>query len=445
MPSQRPRRGCVWRALWIYLCFVASTVGLVIALGYILSWWRWKTEDAAWADTGLSMEQFAAEHPRAIDNPAALRLDELTREIGIESIGHHKVGDRRALQMAKDPALKAVSDYLRTFASTHHDDTVAAPPAQVRAYFQDNAAAIDAIESHLITGGVIAWEEDLDQGTAAPVPALLGVRSLQNVLLVRAADALRRRDTPRAARSLEASWSHSESLRRRADILSQLIAIAVAGMQNSVLRLWQEPPTVWIERVDAADFRERMLQSYQAEAYGWRTFTQRYKGVADMSEADGAPPREDRLLDPVIRFPTVPYVRLSFAGISQEIRRGRRELEAGDPCLFDPDEMEQQTKARFPRWNTIGKIAVPPLYRAWASVRDVMLDNELTRLVMDARRRQALSKGWESAAPVPSQICRRAVWIQEPLPGGRRSIRLEAAPMPAPRKESWTFTLDPTR
>jgi hypothetical protein len=432
-------RGCVLRALWIYCCFVAGTAGLALIVGYALSWWRWRSEDAAWAEHGAPLERFASEHPATKDSPAALRLDELTRAIGIESIPGYKVPDRRAVEMAKDPALKAIQAHLRAIETLRADGPVPTMPAEVRAYMQANATALDLIEDHLIASRPLVFEENVAMGAGSPIPTLLGIRSLQGVLLVRAGDALRRQDAVRANRSLEASWVHAQSCHGRSELISQLIGIAVAGMQNSILRLWAAPPAVWLDRVKTNDFKARVLASYQAEVYGWRAFARRYKGAGDISEMDGAAPRANTLFDHAFRFVSTPYIRLSLAGVSEVMRRSREELESGDPCSFDPDKSDETIRSRFPRWNILGPIAVPSLFRVWASVRDVSLDSELTGLVMQAHLRPR-----ENPAPgtaTLSRVCTGYAWVHGKAAAGRLSIRLEPTEMPAPRKEPWTFLL----
>ncbi len=435
-------RGCVLRALWIYFCFVAGTAGLAVIVGYALSSWRWRSEEAAWAEHGAPLERFASEHPATKDNPAALRLDELTRTIGIESIGGYKVPERRAVNMAKDPALQAIQAHLRAIEGIRADGPVPAMPAEVRAYMLANATALDSIEDHLIASGPLVFEEDVAMGAASPTPALLGIRSLQGVLLVRAADALRRRDAARATRTLEAAWVHAQSCHGRSDLISQLIGIAVTGMQNSILRLWAEPPAVWLDRVKSNDFKARVLASYQAEVYGWRAFALRYRGAGDLSELDGSGPRANTLFDHAFRFVSTPYVRLSLAGVSDVMRRSREDLERGDLCSFDPDESDKTVKSRFPRWNILGPIAVPALFRVWSSVRDVSLDGELTGLVMEAHQRPRETPPGNST---PSRVCAGYAWVHGRAADGRLSIRLEPTEMPAPRKEPWTFVLAATR
>ncbi len=436
-------RGCVFRALWIYFCFVSGTAGLALIVGYALSWWRWRSEDRAWAEHGASAERFASEHPVTRDSPAALRLDELTRAIGIESIPRDKVAGRRVLDMAKDPALKAIQAHLQAIEAIRADGPLPPMPPEVRAYMQTNAAVLDSIEDHVIASRALVFEEDVARGPGAPIPALLGIRSLQNVLLVRAADALRHEDIARASRSLEASWTHAQSFSGRSDLLSQLIGIAVARIQNSILRLWTGPPALWLDRVKSNDFRTRVLTSYQAEVYGWREFALRYKGAGDISELDGASPRANTPFDHAFRFVSTPYIRLSLAGVSEVVRRLREELASGDLCSFDPDKSDETIKSRFPRWNILGPIAVPSLFRAWASVRDVSLDSELTGLVIEARQRPRDPPAVGTATP--SRVCGGHAWVYGKAADGRLSIRMEPTEMPAPRKEPWTFALAVTR
>jgi hypothetical protein len=345
--------------------------------------------------------------------------------------------------MAKDPALKAVLAHLHEIEALHSEGPIPAPPLEVRAYLQANAATLDAIEDFLLSSRPLVFEEDPAQGAGGPIPALLGIRSLHNVLLVRAADALRRGDAPRAGRSLEASWTHAQSLKGRSDLLSQLIAMAVAGSRNSILRLLTPAPAVWLDRERTNDFKAPALASYQAEVYGWRAFALRYKGAGDLSELDGGSPRENTVFGHVFRFVSVPYIRLSLAGVSEVVRRSSEELQSGDPCAFDPDKSDATVKSRFPRWNILGPIAVPSLFRAWTAVRDISLDNELTGLVMEAH--QGSGPPPAPGTALPSRVCAGHAWMYGRAADGRLSIRLEPPEMPAPRKEPWTFLLAATR
>lgn len=432
-------QGGLLRTLWLSFCIAAFTTGLALLLGYVLAWRSWRSEDAAWAARGLSMERFGAEHPVTHNSPAALRLDELTRFIGIEAVPGTQVPSRRPVDMTQEPVLRAVRAYMTQIESVRADGVAPETPATVHAYLLENLGTLDAIEAHLIDGGPLVFEEDIAKSAAAPIPAFLGARNLHNVLLARATEALARGEWNRASRSLEACWRHSQALQKRADLISQLIVVAVSGTRNAVLRLWPQPTAEWIDRLKADDLRPHMLASYQNEIYSWRAFSRQHKGVRDLSELDGGTPRYGTAFNHIFRFLSVPYVRLSFAGASEAMRESTDGLLKRDPCAFDPEQSNDIMRTRFPRWNIIGPSVASGLFGTWASVRNVMLDDEMTTAVMEAHRQWPVTP--HSARR--SQLCSGFSWVYESSNDERLTIRLEPTKMPAAKPLPWTYVLIP--
>ena len=412
-----------------FVVFAFCAVGLAAVAGYLWFGGSARDEEAAWAAEGWSMAAFAAKHPRQPNNDKALDLDVLTRPLGLE--GAPIVGGRPRLDTRGNVELKGVADYLRDVLKTTDDTSGPARPA-VDAFLDRHASALSDIESLLLGPGDVEWARDLDRGPEAPTPNLLGIRRLQEVLLVRA---LRAADDGRpeaAARSLEAAWRHGASVRHRPELISQLIALSIAHAQTGVLRRVHEPPD-WTERLAEVALKDRVLRSYQGEAYSWTVTARRRIGVADL----GPPKRRDGLGDRIVRVTTAPYVRRSFLDLSARIRTAMVELRDHDLCTFDAAALDKKITGDMPRWNTIGKIAMPSLFRTWQTLRETAIDAELTRRVIDARRVRRATLTWPTAS-VPSQVCPGVEWRHVPQADGRLLIEWSANKAGT---KSWSFLL----
>jgi hypothetical protein len=438
--SSRPARGCITRALWIYTLFVLVTVSLAVASGYVLAWRWWRAEDAAWTDAGLSMDAFGARYPARPDNAAAVRLDALSRLVGIPSLMDYGKGEHQRWDVNKEP-LKTWGIYLNKVASEPHDRRKPATPDGLQEFLRVNAAVIDSIEDHLLTGGSIEWKQDLSRGIEAPIPYLLGMRRLQEILLLRALDAHARGQHIAAARSLEAAWAHSASVSERPEMLSQLMTSVHADVQNGLLRRLEAPSAEWPDRLAKRDFTARALRAYQAEAYTWRAMARQNRGMADL-EAGEKGLSGGSIGGRVFRFMTVPYIRISFAGANEYMRRAMQVIERQDLCTLDGDEAKKTAKTAFPRWNIVGRLAVPDLLPLWSVVRDRVLDDELTLRVLEARAHRRATGAWPSGF-VPSTACADMRWAYRPAPGGALSIEPEPEPELS-KRHVWPFVVSPS-
>jgi hypothetical protein len=128
---------------------------------------------------------------------------------------------------------------------------------------------IDAVVDLLAGGAGPVWKQDVSKGPEAPVPNLLGELRLQRTLVARSLQlaALGRMDG--AERALAASWTLNGSLRDRADLMSQIVAIGVARMQAGLMRRISLPPASvasWRELLAGHDFRESVLRALRLES-----------------------------------------------------------------------------------------------------------------------------------------------------------------------------------
>jgi hypothetical protein len=422
-------QGCVARAATLYGLFLSVVVGVPLVGGHAFAAWRLRSERVAWAETGTSMNALAIRYPAQRDSASARGLDRITRRLGIRVV---RDDAQPGTQVDDMKLVELLNRYMATMRQSS-DDSLAAPEAPLEAFLDAHRAHLDSVSSHLrLSSDPITWEVDLDAGPQPPQPSLLAHRTLHTLLLLEGVRRLRRGEATGADDMLYAAWRQRQTLVERPEVISQLIAIALAGNEQAVLRRWRQPPPAWKDRTRQDRFRDRFVESIQADVYGWLVLTREYRGAADLD----AGPRSAGLLDWGVRIGTVPYMRLAVAGISRHVRRGRELILADVSCSRGSDALGQEVLQGISRWETIPRTAVPSLIRAWTSAVRADLDSELTALVFEAREGVPAS-----TVNVPSGVCRGLQWLQEPAPGGGWSIRAELAPELVREDGQWSFTL----
>ncbi len=320
--------------------------------------------------------------------------------------------------------------------------TVPGIPPEAEAFLARERGRLDAITTHILDGGPLFWGKDVSKGTGAPVPGLLGHRQLSNMLLGRAWLSARGGQHADAERALEASWRLNGSYLERPDILSQLIAVAVAQMQDGVLRTIRSASPVWLRRMEERPFSRRFPVALQIEAANWTRYTRGQWGVFDVSYMeDGTDPPAG--WGSIPRFLMTPYMRLSVAGMSESLLRATHELAPQRRCDIDMKRYSKEFEDSFPRWNVIGRIAMPSVVRIWTVLRETDLDRELTERVLIARADRATSGAWPASGG-SSGVCDGLSWEYELTPGGALDIKASAQPFRLDDpKWDWSLRLRP--
>ena len=335
--------GCLLRALRAYALFLLGSVVLAEAVGYWVASRHVARANEAWARETEPMDKFVARFPSAPNSAAANKLDEMTRPLGIRMI--FRRGDR-AEQGPNGEVLKALGAAIFKIERPKRG-TVPGIPPEAEAFLARERGRLDAITTHILDGGPLFWEQDVSKGTGAPVPSLLGHRQLSNMLLGRAWLSARGGQHADAERALEASWRLNGSYLERPDILSQLIAVAVAQMQDGVLRTIRSASPVWLRRMEERPFSRRFPVALQIEAANWTRYTRGQWGVFDVSYMeDGTDPPAGQGSIP--RFLMTPYMRLSVAGMSESLLRATHELAPQRRCDIDMKRYSKEFEDSFP-------------------------------------------------------------------------------------------------
>jgi hypothetical protein len=210
------------------------------------------------------------------------------------------------------------------------------------------------------------------------------------------------------------------AVQRRAELISQLVAITMVSQRNGVLRGLREPPGEWMDRLRREDFRAPVLRALQIETWNF----------GQMGGSLRTSLREKGYWG-IVRDPFVaPWVRLSAADFSQRVHDAAIELRDDDACSLDPSSFDKTKLDAMPRWNILGRIAIPSIARTWGAGVQAAYDVELTGHVLAAR---AGPDGASEAPPRtlgPSIVCPGVKWQQVVRADGSVSIYPDRDPFP---------------
>jgi hypothetical protein len=169
-------------------------------------------------------------------------------------------------------------------------------------------------------------------------------------------------------------------------------------------------------------------------------YTRGFWGVFDIDRIEPAqpPPGGWRTIP---RFLTTPYVRLSIAGFSDALLGAMRELRGERRCDRDIEAFGTEVHESIPRWNIIGRIAMPSVVRAWTTFRELDFDRELTERVLLARAERTTSGRWPGAGGA-SQVCESVSWDYETT-SGALDIRPSERPFHVDSGWDWSVRVRP--
>lgn len=349
---------------------------------------RWKAE---FGDPAETLAQF----PSRDDSEAALQLIELVDAIGID-LRRPGIVRRASPEFTMSRALRrTMADYGQS-ELTRTGGPIHPPPEAVRSFLDEHHPGIEEIVEFLSTSEVPEWKCDISLGYGTPLPNLLGMVHLQNLLVAEILYRAHLGEESNAERILNASWTLNASLRDRSEVISQIIAVSVARFHVGLARRLTLDPTRWRERLLDHDYRESLLRSMQVEfAVGLRQLP------------DGSS-RWDRAS------------RADFLDFARAFLVSQRDGPVSDRKR--PPFWERETP-RSAGGNTAA-MPLPNLANAVSRADRLILDTELTDRILELRNQKVALGRWPSALPESLEASRMSGgrWIYSVEPDGRMTI-----------------------
>jgi len=445
------------------LAVQAAVLLTCVVGGNAVAAFRERQAERAWSAAGQPLGALARRYPKTPTNAAGLELARLAAGLGIEAGSRSDPRDLRG-QGAHASVVGPLFAYVRR-ETTRAEGLPDAPPLEVRAWLAVTADPRRAIEAHLVGGGPIVWDTDID---AWRPYRPLGVSELHAALLAAALDAQHGGRTAEAWRSVDAASRLTASLRERPHTSARLQALVQDRGLLGALRAFGRAGEKWGPRLDALAGPTGLLDGLGVEvrsvlddARGSRTtargffletnwaldllerprdrkgaaFAQLSGGPVGLEDAGAAVETErararGRLHHLVVGPLERPYLRLSAADYARASADARSEALRDGGCSSAPDPKAPRHEARLALWNLMGEgsVSAARLARSAAILR---VEAELTRHVLRARALREADPGraWpRDLADMDSSACPGWRWLYEVSPDDSARVRLEANP-----------------
>ena len=337
-------------------------------------------------DLGL-IEGVPARYPATEMSPAALQLVQAASACQIEIAP-------RPLQSPPTPQTdplgatrRSVTEYVREQIE-RPDAAITPPPADVGEFLAGHAGDLAVVRSVLLGQGPMVWPSNLQAGPEAPLPNLLGHMYLGRLLQANALDRARIGDRG-SWDDLQASWNLTQGLWKRPELISWLIALAIARNTNAIARKLPLPEPEWLREMQEFDYLRTAVAAHQAEA----------RSIKDGVYAETTVNDEAGLLRRVTDVVMQPYTRMSAADLIEAERQFAHAVASNKSCDFRPESIRR----RVAWWNVPGRAVLTPNIDAiWLRLFRFRAELEATDRVLRMR---------QGKPPLETSACSGAKWL----------------------------------
>ena len=341
---------------------------------------------------------YEAAYPKKTSSAAALEIESLAARLGIETapegravadpddgekVVHLRPDDGRErpdAELAKrmHPTISAAGHWAEKELA-EPSARIGPPEEPVLRFFDENAATLDAIAAVASGTRPIDWELDVALRSESPLPNLLGLSRLQRVLAARALLQVRAGDNDAALVTIDGMWRLAASLGDQPYLISQLIALTQVRLVVGLLRKVDAPAFGWEQRLRQQPFYAAFLAAFQNDPWP----------VA-------ADPERAQTVETITRI----------------YRRFADGLAEKSACEWTRETMTRSfqvaASAEDASDETIASVAWDSIVDMIPRAQRLMLDSELTALVLQARAEKAASREGEWPARLPdleSSVC----------------------------------------
>jgi hypothetical protein len=388
-----------------------------------LASWQERRTAQAWAQSLGPLDDLPSRFPRASISPAGQKVQDLARKLGIDlaaggaTQASAGVEDAQAFQELR----RELVDYVDGTARLGNDQA-AAPPEQVTAFLAAHAGTLDELIQTLRAGQPVSWEQDVEKTLSAPVPPVLGIRSLHTLLLAQGLARSHAGLADEAFPAFDAAWVLQSSLDRRPDLISQMLATVLDELLSGALRQAGPLPAPWPERLLAVDHRPRVFDAFRTEAWVLGAYARQAGASIHLASGSGGGSLFDRLGE--VTFGS-PFLRLCGADQAETLRRALLRMKDQDACT--PPDAAFDGSVKPAGWNIVGKIAVPSFARAFGAAASADLAAEFTARLAQQRAARGPEGAWPAAlASVASTRCPQVKYTWQVAPDGTATLAAQA-------------------
>lgn len=248
------------------LLWLVALVVCVLAVNFIgSSVMETVTRDPEWPGGLGKLSEMPKRYPPVAESAAAKKLVRLASAAGIEL---RRGVNEEGTASGWDERRKAMQAYLSTQLE-RSGDAIDLPPAEVTQWLIRNAAALDAVRDHLLSGAPIVWPSDLAKVRELEGPNLRGHNHLNRILIARAL-LLARQGNRAAWDELHAAHELNRALWSRPSFFSARSALSASRLTNGAARKMPIPSPGWVAEFLAFDYEGALWRAHQAGAWHMR-------------------------------------------------------------------------------------------------------------------------------------------------------------------------------
>lgn len=199
--------------------------------------------------------------PPADKNAAAEQVERLALALGVDRKTESKVPDDHPAKEDLDLYRQAgFLSWLQAQVKTS-DDSIAPPSPGLKGFLERQQSVLSHMVSVLLRD-VPDWGFHARERPFSPPDLMLVVR-VNHILLSAALVEEHAGRHADAGQLLEASWSLTQSLASRPELISQLISISLSKLQMGVLRKMAEPSFEWLDRMSGDEPWNQVIDSFE--------------------------------------------------------------------------------------------------------------------------------------------------------------------------------------
>ncbi len=363
---------------------------------------------AAWrAEFGDPQELLASVPKQTDDDATAFALSQDAHELGIEMArpAPNPDGSRRdAVQTENAELFDALRDY-ESSEVRKVGGPIALQPRNVLAFLEVHRSTVDRMVELLAESEPPHWKMNEMLGPESSVPNLSGLVRVHRILAAEALTKAQGGDDAGVDKAMRASWHLNASLRDRPQLISQLVAIAIARMQAGLARrLLRLPAEEWKTRFQEHDYRASLLWALTVEAAGLiRALPSDPSTFSRASQAD-------------------------FMNMERHFLIACRDspVSAASDAVYRAANVEPDPLSAG---EILGSIAIPNLANSWSRANRLAVDLELTTKILEARAQRTRLGHWPEEIPgVEKSRLSGAHWMYSVSDSGRMSITCSVKP-----------------
>ncbi|HEY9702249.1 MAG TPA: hypothetical protein V6C58_07370, partial [Allocoleopsis sp.] len=325
-----------------------------------------------------------------------------------------------------------------------NNSTIPVPSEKIKKYLTTHSNLIEEINQYILNNETLIWSYNIDyikKGDASyPLPSMLGIITLQKILLIDGLEKYRLGDKATGLKRIEAAVKLSESFKNRPELIGQLVSVIASKNQNAALRKLDQIPDNVKQSLKNHDYRQSVMTSLYGESfyfyYGMRNnFAQgNYQGQENIG-----------LLDRFFTMPiSKPYIQTAaFKSFQKQQKLYQQVEQEKNFCQINWTKFTQNNSEEN-KWDIFAPIMIDgsSFVNQYRKGGELMLHLELTeKILLIKSLRAKTGKLPATVSGLESSICLGQKWIYQVNQDGKKASLKFSYKLTEPNPNSSSFAL----